>query len=91
MYKIESTRQFRTDFKALSKSDEQKVLKALKILEEDGTLPRIPYLTHQLKGEYANNWEAHIRPDLLLIWFEKEDDIIKLIRVGKHSNLFRKY
>lgn len=90
MYKLESTRQFRTDFKSLSVSDTEKVLSALKIIEETGTLPRVPYLTHALIGDYKDCSEAHIKPNLLLIWFKIEKDTIKLLRVGSHSKLFRK-
>ncbi|GAB3929829.1 type II toxin-antitoxin system YafQ family toxin [Mucilaginibacter myungsuensis] len=25
---------------------------------------------HKLSGSYNDNWEAHIKPDLLIIWFE---------------------
>lgn len=89
MYSLESTTQFKRDFKALSQSDTEKVKVALGILAEKGTLPRKPYLTHKLKGKYADNMEAHIRPNLLLIWFEVCDDTIKLIRVGSHSKLFK--
>ena len=63
---------------------------ALGILASTGTLPYDPYLTHPLKGKYKDNLEAHLRPDMLLIWFEKRGDTIKLIRVGSHSKLFKK-
>lgn len=89
MYKFEISTQFKKDFKSLSESDENKVEKALEILAEIGTLPFKPYLTHKLQGEYRNHWEAHIRPDLLMIWFEVIDDTIKLVRVGSHAKLFK--
>ena len=88
MYILEATNQFKKDYKTLSANDIKKVDKVLKILSEKGTLPYIPYLTHKLKGQYANNMEAHIKPDLLIIWYEKQGDIIKLIRLGSHSKLF---
>lgn len=91
MYKLETTHQFKVDFKSLSVSDTNKVLSALKILEETGTLPRNPYLTHILKGEYKDCNEAHIKPNLLIIWFKIDKGTIKLLRVGSHSKLFRKY
>jgi len=88
MYNIESTRQFRTDYKSLNKSDAQKVLQTIKILQEEGTLPKEPYHPHRLKGNYVGNWEAHVRPDLLLIWYIIEKNTIKLLRVGSHAKLF---
>ena len=90
MYHLETTGQFRSDYKTLSKSDIPKVVEALKLLEQDGTLPFIPYRTHKLKGQYDGDMEAHIKPDLLIIWFEIEGDTIKLIRIGSHSKLFGK-
>ena len=67
MFALESTTQFKKDYKSLSIPDTEKVKTALSILAETGTLPRKPYLTHKLKGQYADNMEAHIRPNLLLI------------------------
>lgn len=88
MFSLEATTQFKKDYKSLSASDIKRVDKALRILAETGTLPYIPYLTHKLKGQYADDIEAHIKPDLLIIWFEKSDETIRLIRVGSHSKLF---
>ncbi|KWW24956.1 MAG: addiction module toxin, RelE/StbE family [bacterium F082] len=90
MYSLEASTQFKKDFKALSVPDEKRVEKALGILAETGTLPYDPYLTHALKGRYKDNMEAHLRPDLLLIWFEKVGNSIKLVRVGSHAKLFNK-
>jgi mRNA interferase YafQ len=47
------------------------------------------YRPHKLSGNYNNNWEAHLKPDLLIIWFEiTEDNEIILIRLGSHADLF---
>ncbi|WP_208646870.1 type II toxin-antitoxin system mRNA interferase toxin, RelE/StbE family [Pedobacter jejuensis] len=32
------------------------------------------YLPHKLIGNYKNNWEAHIKPDLLIIWFKIREE-----------------
>jgi len=42
---------------------------------------------HPLKGNYSDYREFHISGDLLLI-YRVEDEILKLIRVGSHSELF---
>ena len=34
--------------------------------------------------------EAHIKPNLLIIWFEISEESIKLVRVGIHARLFGK-
>jgi len=44
------------------------------------------YHVHELKGEYIGCLECHIQGDFLLIWMD--DDAIKIIRVGSHSELF---
>ena len=31
-----------------------------------------------------------MQDDYLLIWYDKEDDVIKLVRLGSHSELFGK-
>lgn len=47
------------------------------------------YNVHKLSGNYKNNWECHIKPDLLIIWIEiKPENTIELIRIGSHSDLF---
>ncbi|RKU58923.1 MULTISPECIES: type II toxin-antitoxin system YafQ family toxin [Parabacteroides] len=43
------------------------------------------YHVHELKGEYAGCLECHIQGDFLLVWID--DDAIKIIRVGSHSEL----
>lgn len=90
MFRLEITSQFKKDYKALSESDTMAVDKALVILAKEGTLPYKPYLTHKLKGLYAGDMEAHIKPNLLIIWFEISEESIKLVRVGSHARLFGK-
>jgi len=44
---------------------------------------------HKLSGDFDDNWEAHIKPDLLIILFEiTENKEIILIRLGTHADLF---
>ena len=43
---------------------------------------------HMLIGDYAGHMECHIGNDFLLIWFDKEENLIKLVRLGSHSELF---
>jgi mRNA interferase YafQ len=47
------------------------------------------YRAHKLSSVCKGYWECHVKPDLLLIWEEKEKQmIIELVRTGSHSNLF---
>lgn len=61
---------------------------AMELLRKKGKLPE-KYLPHNLKGNYKNRWECHLKPDWLLIW--KKDEVEKEIvleRTGTHSDLF---
>ena len=44
----------------------------------------------QLHGDYKGCMECHIQGDFLLIWIDNVNDIIKLVRLGSHSELFGK-
>ncbi len=50
----------------------------------------IKHKPHRLIGNYQNCYECHIKTDLLLIWTEEHEEIniIEIIRVGTHSDLF---
>ena len=58
-------------------------------LSQKGTaeLPR-KYKAHQLNGNYKDNWECHIKLDLLVVWIEVTDMEIKFVRLGTRSDLF---
>lgn len=59
----------------------------LKCLQEAGTVPA-KYKPHRLKGQYPDCMECHIGSDYLLIWMDPENNVIKLVRLGSHSELF---
>jgi mRNA interferase YafQ len=93
MFEFEYTNQFKRDIKSIKKrsiKDFDLLLDFLLALQSSGVSGvDIKYKAHKLIGTYKNNWEAHIKPDLLIIWFEvTEDKQILLIRVGSHSDLF---
>lgn len=93
MYKLIVSTKFKKDLKKVVKNQTDKKLTTgiLKILKEKGAsgIP-IKMKPHQLKGNYKNHWECHIKPDLLIIWFQIEDpQTIKLVRIGSHSDLFK--
>ena len=41
-----------------------------------------------LTGNYKGYMECHVESDTLLIWWDKDAGIIKLVRFGTHSELF---
>ena len=93
MYQLIPTTQFKKDLKKVKRSSKEfkiasHVLKKLQLRGVEG----IPSTMnpHKLKGNYRDNWECHIKPDLLIIWFQIENPkTIKLIRLGSHSDLFK--
>lgn len=93
MYEFIFTTKFKRDFKKLQKRDLSEVrlvVGVLDLLRENG-VKAIPsqMKPHKLKGKYKGDWECHIKPDLLIIWFQIEaPKTIKLIRIGSHSDLF---
>ena len=43
---------------------------------------------HALGGKWAGYRECHVKPDLLLIYRKVDGDILRLARLGSHSELF---
>ena len=93
MFILKPTNQFKKDFKLIKKRSAKNAelltffLKELVLKGAIGLDKK--YLPHKLSGNYKDNWEAHIKPDLLIIWFEIiSDNEIVLLRTGSHSDLF---
>jgi len=89
MYELFYTTKFKKDLKNFKK-DFVSIGNFLKSLQEKG-IQGVPQKMkpHMLKGNYKNNWECHIKPDLLVIWFQMENPKkITLVRIGSHSDLF---
>lgn len=90
-YKIEFSGQFKKDAKLCKKRNLSIPLleEVLVLLRKAGELPPI-YRPHILSGNYADNWECHIKGDWLLIWKQNNvEKIIYLERTGSHSDLFK--
>jgi mRNA interferase YafQ len=93
MYRLVISTKFKKDLKKVAKNPTDKKLTTgmLKVLKEKGVsgIPK-KMKPHKLKGDYKDNWECHIKPDLLIIWYQIEDlQTIKLVRIGSHSDLFK--
>lgn len=90
MVQLYYTNKFNKDIKLLQRRgyNLELIKIAILILEETGTLP-FTYSPHKLSGDYSGYWEAHLKPDWLIIWqyFQKENEIW-LTRTGSHSDLF---
>ena len=92
MKKLQPTTQFKKDYKRI-KNNPNKVKELQEILEMLKNEQPIPaeYKPHLLHGEYKGCLECHIQNDFLLIWIDDVNDIIELVRLGSHSELFKKY
>lgn len=84
--------QYKKDFKRYrnNTSKLEKLLEVFQMLENEIELPA-KYRAHMLKGDYLGCMECHIEGDFLLIWLDAEADIIEILRLGSHSELFKKY
>lgn len=46
------------------------------------------YQDHALTGNWKGFRDCHIKPDLVLIYFKKDDDFLQLVRLGSHAEIF---
>ncbi len=92
MRTIERSNAFKRDYKREVKGKYRKTLSdslgdVLMFLVNDKPLdPR--YHDHDLSGNWAGYRECHIKPDLLLIYRKSNPNILRLARLGSHSELF---
>jgi len=83
--------QFNKDFKRIVQSpkfSQSQYLIVTSLLLAGKDLPA-KYLNHTLSGDYDNFLECHITNDCLLIYRIIQDELC-LVRIGTHSELFKK-
>ena len=87
---LKQTSQFKRDLKKIQNNPKKiaNLEVVLRLLRETGTLPK-EYSPHLLTGNYKGYMEWHVENDFLLIWSDENEDLIKLIRLGSHSELFK--
>ena len=85
---IRQTSQFKKDVKRSKKrnKDFSKFKVVIDYLVQKIELPE-EYQDHPLIGNYLGSRECHLEPDWLLI-YRIEDEVLILIRLGTHSDLF---
>jgi mRNA interferase YafQ len=90
MHQLIFTNRFKKDTKLMQRRGfSMEILKlAIITLEANGYLDQT-FRPHRLSGTYSGYWEAHLRPDWIIIWklFEDRKEIW-LARTGTHSDLF---
>lgn len=87
-YQLDRGNNFKRSFRKIKLTDDEEanyieiVYKLLNDVELDEK-----YKDHQLKGKWKDYRECHIKPDLLLV-YKINGDILELIDIGSHSELF---
>lgn len=89
MKQIRKTTQFKKDFKRFRHDMDAvtELLTIVRLLEQGKDLPKANK-PHPLQGKWKNHMECHIGNDYLLIWYDKIRDVVELVRLGSHSELF---
>lgn len=89
MLKLKREKSFIKDFSKFDLSDTEfsRLSRYISLLCEGKTLPQEAN-DHALKGEWLGFREFHIGSDTLVIYKIYDDNTLKLIRLGSHSQLF---
>ena len=88
MKEIRKSSQFKKDFKRI-KNDLTKVEALIRIvgfLERGEPIPE-EHNPHMLKGQLKGVMECQIGSDFLLLWLDEETNIVRLLRLGSHSEV----
>jgi mRNA interferase YafQ len=84
------TKKFKKEFNKfkmkLDFSDLQELFKVISKIQNNIPL-EAKYNDHSLSGNYSDCRDCHIKPDLVLIYYIKDNDLI-LERLNSHSELF---
>lgn len=93
MRTIERSSAFKRDYKRIkatprySKNLDLLISNILECLLADKALPE-KNCDHALSGAWHGYRECHIKPDLLLIYKKSDQHMLRLARLGSHSELF---
>ena len=92
MRRIERTTAFRRDFKREKSGPHRRdidclVSEVVSLLAKDKTLQE-KNRDHGRSGDWRDHRECHLRPDLLLIYRKPDIQVLQLVRMGSHSELF---
>ena len=93
MYLVKRTKEFEKAYKKIKHSGlEKKIRPQLEFVVDNLSSGKVldkKYQDHQLKGEFKDYRECHIKPDILLMYEIKNKELILiLINIGSHSQLF---
>jgi mRNA interferase YafQ len=91
MRTIEQSTQFKKDMKREGKGRHAKILSVvleatLTLLASDEPLPQA-LRDHALTGKWQAFRDCHLRPDMVLIYRKRDQDILELLRLRSHTEL----
>jgi mRNA interferase YafQ len=93
MRTIERSSAFKRDYKRVKSAPRHRkdvdflLSTVLALLLADQALPETNR-DHGLSGDWMGYRECHLKPDLLLIYRKPDADMLRLARLGSHSELF---
>lgn len=93
MRTIEWTTAFRRDYKRTNATPRHKddietlLAHIVGLLADDLPVPA-KHHDHALAGNWRDHRECHLKPDLLLIYKRPDNQTLRLVRMGSHSDLF---
>lgn len=92
MRKIERSSAFKRDYKRIKATPRHRnvdvlLTQILSLLLDDRPLPE-SNRDHALSGNWSGYRECHLKPDLLLIYKKPDVEVLRLARLGSHSELF---
>ena len=94
MRTIDRATAFRRDFKRLLKDSRHGDLGKVAAAVFADLAADVPlaarFSDHKLAGPWAGSRDCHLKPDLVLIYRRIGDDVLHLVRLGTHSELFGK-
>ena len=90
MKTLQPTTQYKKDLKRYKNQPKKlaALRKVLLMLKNEQPIPG-EYYPHSLQGNYKDCMECHIQGDFLLIWVDPNNSVVKLVRLGSHSELFK--
>lgn len=94
MRTIEWTAAFKRDYKRIKATPRHKDIETLltqvaNLLAEGRPLAE-KHRDHALGGNWKDHRECHLKPDLLLIYKFPDQETMRFVRMGSHSELFAK-
>ena len=92
MREIEQSNAFKKDTRRESKGSNLAILNValpdiLVALANDIQLAA-KYQDHKLTGDWEGYRSCHLKPNLILIYEKPDDEILRLARMGSHSELY---